>query len=125
MPLSLMVTQKKRTVAVKGESYKDATIHIHELVTDDDVLVQDCVFDNCTLIGPSVIFLAEFTTIKDPTFLPVASVDDALIEITLGRRVAGVVLFKSCAFRGCRFKQISVIGDRDQLDRILDLFKGR
>ena len=98
-----------------GQTLSNQTITIANLVQWDNPVIKEIVFDHCTLEGPAIIQISGGPLVKN-TFVGVTNVEELCIEITAGRKVWGAILFEECTFLHCKFKAVSIIGDRSYLD---------
>jgi hypothetical protein len=75
-------------------------------------LVEDKVYENRDFVGPAVVHFGDGTVLTDSSFF--GDPNSVLIEINQDQFI-GAVTFKDCMFKGCRFRNVGIIGKKELL----------
>lgn len=97
--------------------FERETVRLRDVVNEDGLLV-DKTFIDCTVIGPAVLIAqGEGTVIDAPTFIVdgTATEDAVYIKAKRGQKFTGFVGVKDCLFRRCRFIRVALVVSDEQM----------
>lgn len=100
----------------QGESYIDhRSFRMVDLASDYD-LIEDKIFEDCTIYGPALIVPVNNMVFESNTF---EGTPDALFWVIPDEqdRVIGAIGLNNCTFRRCIFRRIGIAGKRDVIER--------
>lgn len=98
-------------------------ILLNALVTADFPVIENRIFENCDIIGPSVILPKPARFEGRTQFRGANNVEDCLIEIPSDiKLLSGVIEVRNCAFIDCAFVAVSFISNAKGLEGIRSLF---
>jgi hypothetical protein len=102
---------------------KDRTVVISDIPKDMRALnvIRGRVFEDCTVVGPAVVYFGEGTFVKGFDFEDSGNVENVLwpVKASKGRyEKVGAIGFESCQFINCHFTGVGIAGPRDLLDRL-------
>ena len=76
-------------------------------------IVSNRTIEDCEIRGPAMVILLGGVTVDDNTFD--GNIDSLFVEVVENRVIFGAIGLRGCVFRRCRFKEIGVIGTREQI----------
>lgn len=90
------------------------TLRLADLVTDSNAVISDTSFEECTLLGPAILWFAKGVEIINNSWSgagAVSSVDDYLIVVQPGSSVMGAIAVENSRFLKCQFRVCGILVD--------------
>ncbi len=96
----------------------DRSVYISDLARTD-AMIEDKVFERVTFVGPAMVGLfggddMSHLDIIVPLGMPASS---AYLEVPLGTPTIGIIGFRNCVFKHCKFERIQLIGPKETIDQ--------
>ena len=107
------------TVHPGDRHYRNQLVRLSDLAVTQDT-IERVTFENCTLVGPSVIALLGESRIEGGSWD--GAPEAFLWPIGDRRHVLGAIGLVSCSLIGCRFERIGLAYPDDQSDMIRQAF---
>lgn len=107
---------------------EDRTFRSRELrladVVDEVGQLAEVVFDQCTLVGPGIVFLDGGRMDHCTIDLPLENPEAVLWPMPDAQVVYGCLKITACLFDRCRFHQVGFTGGRAQLAAFREMTRG-
>ncbi|MCI0555768.1 MAG: hypothetical protein L0287_32885 [Anaerolineae bacterium] len=107
------------------KSFRNEEVKLANLHTDINPSLDGYIFDTCLIRGPAMLLLNRGQILGKTRILDTeGNLENILIEIPEERRkIGGVVQLNNCVFKDCTFRWVGIIGSKEQIDQIRNLFK--
>lgn len=96
------------------------TLRLADLVTESNAVIRDTSFEECTLLGPAILWFAKNVEIINNSWNgagPAASVDNYLIVVQPGSSVMGAIAVEDSRFFKCQFQVCGILVDPATAER--------
>lgn len=91
--------------------YRGDRIRISDFVLEDGMVIEGHTFENCTLVGPAILWLDQDTPNKIEFSVFPHELDKIIWEVPSSRPAfVGVVVVRNCSFTSCKFLGIGFAG---------------
>lgn len=91
---------------IESKYFHNQKLYLSDFVKHEKV-ISDKTFDNCELIGPAVIFCADFDY-SNNKFLGYENEITMPIE-NKSQNYSGIITFDRCSLKNCRLRDVSII----------------
>ncbi len=111
-PIKELATFKSGDI-VRGKKF-NVSLMFNQMNTS---VISNITFENCTLVGPSVIsLLGPHCEITGTSFD--GNIDNVVIKADTGKGYRGLCSFLNCKIRNCKFENIGILGDDVLKDKL-------
>jgi hypothetical protein len=105
-----------------AHTYKDETVELYKMVTSENPIIDNVVFENCDIVGPVVFIPKRVTFLGKTSFRGSPDIDAFLLDAPPGRSLYGMLELRNCTFIDCAFKNVSVMADPPVRNAIRKMF---